>query len=280
VSDTDPSAFLAAERQRRRRLGLIIAAVLLVPLGYLVVSDVRLMLARREAKLGPEQRSELTRLLDARESLGRERVERWNAAAQREALASLTFADAPCPLSVPAPTPVSAATYVKHGTRDSAFGSWPLCILRPEAKAGACAQTFVASAEDATLRARLEEGDVYTWDLETVKNAPPVVEPPRVLVLVETEQPSRLKESIVGRLSFVPGALAGRAFLFVPADGRFVCGAAVSAQNSQKVETEFDDLGGKPSRLRTDEEARAALDRDLEVRVRLALPPAWRKLEG
>lgn len=278
--ELDPSAFLLAERRRRRRLALIIAALVLVPVGFLVASDLRLMLLRREALLGAEQRSELTRLLDAREAAARARVERWNAASQREALAALTFADAPCPLSLPAPTPVSAATYVKFGTRDSAFGAWPLCILRPDARSEACAQAYAAPEEVVELRARLREGDVYTWDLEAAQSAAPPEEPSRVVLLVETEMPFKLREAIVGRLSFVPGALAGRAFLFVPAEGRFVCGAAVSAQNSQKVETEFDELGGKPSRLRTDEEARAALQRDLEVRVRLALPPAWRKLEG
>lgn len=277
--DPEHSAFVLAERRRRRRLALVVSAAVLMPLGFLVVSDLLLMLERRAALLTAEQRAELLRLLDAREAGARQRAEQWNAASRREALAGLSFAGAPCPLSPPAPTPVSAATWVKFGTRDSAFGAWSLCFLRPDAASDACAQPYAAPEDEVKLRARLAAGEVYTWDLEAAKAAPPLDEPPRVVLVVETEMPFKLKEAIVGQLSFVPGALAGRAFLFAPSEGRFVCGASVAAQSSQKVETEFDELGGKPSRVRTDEEARAALRRDLEVRVRLALPPLWRKLE-
>jgi hypothetical protein len=256
----------------------VLGVLVLVPVGFLVVSDVRLMLARRAALLSAEQRADLTRLLDAREKLARLQVEAWNAIARREAAAALKFSEEPCPLSLPAPTPVSAATYVKFGFRDSAFGDWPLCVLGPEAEADACARTWVATEEDATLRARLQAGEVYSWDLEAATSAPPLVERPRVLVVADTETPFKLREAIVGRLSFNPGVLSGRAFAFDPTQGRFVCGAAVTAQNSKDVETEFDELGGKPSQLRVEEEARAALVRDLEVRARLALGQAWRKL--
>lgn len=266
-----------AERKRRTRLAVGIAVLVLVPVGFFVVSDVRLILAKNEARLNEAQRAELARLLDARQRQAQARVEQWNVAAQREVVAALALGEAPCPVSLATPTPLSAAAYVKFGTRDSVFGDWALCFLRPEAKADACAQTWAATEDEAKLRGRLEAYEVFTWDLEAAKAAAPVSEPARVLVLVETETPFKIREALVGKLSYVPAQLGGRAFLWIPAEGRFVCGAAVTAQNSKSVETEWDDLG-KPSQQRTEEEARAALRRDLEVRVRLALSGAWRTL--
>ena len=278
MSDADHQALVQAERRRQRRLALVLGALVLVPLGFLVVSDLRLALEKREARLTPGQRTELGRLLDARAALAQGRVEAWNAAIRQEGLAALTSTDAPCPVSLAPPRPVSAATYVKLGHRDSEFGDWSLCLLRPTERPEVCAQTYAPPDDEVKLRARLDEGDVYTWDLEAAKSAPPPAAPPRVLLLVEAETPYTLREPTVGQLSFVPGTLSGRALLFVPAEGRFVCGATVSAQNSRSVESEFDTLGGKPSQAQTEEAARAALRRDLEVRVRMALPAAWRLL--
>jgi hypothetical protein len=272
VSDSE-DIFLA-ERKRRKRLALVLGALVLVPVGFFVVSDVRLMLARDAARLTDAQRAELAGLLEARQRQASARVEQWNAALGLST--DLKTSAEPCPVPLPAPSPVAAASYVKFGTRLSAFGDWALCLLRPE-QPDACVQTWQASEEDATLRARLEAGDVFTWDLDAARQAKPVAEPPRVLVRVEAETPFKLREAVVGQLSYNPGALAGRAYLFLPAEGRFVCGATVAAQSSKNVETEFDDLG-KPSQERREEEARAALRRDLEVRVRLALDGAWEKL--
>jgi hypothetical protein len=269
VSQSDDATLFAAERKRRNRLALILGAVVLVPVLYVVGSDLRLAMQRREAKLTAAQRAELTQLLDAREAAAKQRVEQWKAAARAEVLAALQVGEGECPHTLTAPTPVSAATYVKLGVRDSVFGAWSVCLLRPEQKVDLCALKHAPLEEDVKLRARLAEGDVYTWDLDAAKKAPPPVDPPRVVVLVETETPFKLREAIVGRLSYVPAALAGRAFLFLPAEGRVVCSAPVSAQNSKNVEAEFDTLGGKPSQLETEEQARGALQRDLEVRIRL-----------
>jgi hypothetical protein len=275
---SDDAGLLRAEQQRRRRLAMILGALVLAPVLFIVGSDLRLAMQKRAARLSVAQRAELVSLLDAREAAARQRIDAFNAAARPEVLKALSAAEAPCPVTLPAPTPVSAGTYVKLGSRDSAFGDWSLCLLRPEGKPEACAQTFTPAGDDVKLRARAAEDDVYSWDLEAVKAAPPQIDPARVVVLVETETPFKIREALAGKLSYVPAAISGRAFLFQPAEGRFLCAASVSAQNSKNVETEFDTLGGKPSQLDTEEQARAALQRDLEARIRLALPGAWRAL--
>lgn len=253
--------------------------MVLAPLGWVAISDLRLYLARREARLTAAQKAELGALLDAREALGRRQVEAWNRASGRAALERLVLTDAGCPEAPAPPAPASAADYVRLGSRDSKFGDWSLCVLRPDAGEGACAAAYTVTPQLARVGGLLAEDDAHTWDLEELQAAAAPEPPPRAVVVVHQESPPKLRSAVVGQLSYNPGTLSGRAYLYLPRAERFVCGGEVSAHSSARVEAEFDDFGGKATAARKEEEGRAALQRDLEVRLRLAIPEGLRRLE-
>ena len=275
----DPDlGFRLQERRRQRRLALVIAVLVLVPLGLLAAREVQVGFAKRDALLSPARRAELKELLDRREVLGQQRVARWNEASRRELLAGSTLATLACPLSLKPPSQFSAGAYVKFATHDENFGAWSLCILRSE---GSCATVYRAPADLTMLRARLADGELYSWDLEEAKAAPADPDPPRAVVVVDSEVPPTIQSSLVGRFSFVPGSLSGHAFLFAPELGRFICGGQVSVRNSKSVEIEYSHFGDDPAQqqAQAEEEGRAALARDLEVHLRFALPEGLRRLE-
>src|SRR5688500_3792783 len=121
-AEPDPTDFESAHRRSKRRLAIVIAVAVLIPVGWFIAMEVQAASEKRAALLSPAQVAELTALLDAREALARDRVAKWNAAVQREALATLTVATAECPLKLEPPSRLSAAAYSKFATHDEAFG--------------------------------------------------------------------------------------------------------------------------------------------------------------
>lgn len=277
-ADSDPGSFERDERRRRRRTAWVIAAVVLGPLGWIALRELQVWRDKRAARL--TDKTELSALLDRREALGEDRVARWNAAAQREAFAGLTVAGTDCPVKLTPPSQFSAGAYVKYATHDEAFGAWSLCILRVGAASASCARTYQTTPAITALRARLSEGDVYTWDLDEARAAPPAEEAPSTVVVVDSESPASVQSGTVGRPSFLPGTLSGHVFLYALEQGRFICGGELSVRNSKKVDIEYSHFGDAPSSLQAEEEGRAALERDLEVQLRFAVPGSLRQLQG
>jgi hypothetical protein len=280
--EADPLEFARAHRRRQLRLALVIGILVGVPAAWLIVTELQVATAKRAARLDPAQKAQLAALLDQREAVAKDRIAKWNAAIQPDALAALTPGTAECPLVLVPPTQVSAAMYVKHATHDPAFGAWQLCILRSAPDAPPCARSYVVAPNLATLRTRLAGDDVYSWDLEETKAAPPDVELPAILVLPTTEVRPEAHSGAVGRVSFTPGTLVGRSFLFDPAQGRFICGGDVSVRNSKTVDIEFSTFGEAAAAQKStaEYETRAALERDLEVHLRFAAPKAMRLLSA
>jgi hypothetical protein len=171
---------------------------------------------------------------------------------------------------------------VKYATHDQAFGAWSLCILRVGAASTSCARAYHPPLGIAALRARLAQDDVYTWDLDEARAAPPDEEPPSTVVVVDSETPGKVQAAMGGRLSFLPGTLSGHVFLYALEQGRFICGGEVSVRNSKTVDIEYSHFGDDPSSLQAqaEEEGRAALERDLEVQLRFAVPGSLRQLQG
>ncbi len=278
--DADPSGFPAQERRRRGRIAGVLAVLVLGPVGLVGAREVQLAMAKRDAKLTAAQSAELSQLLAQREAAAEQSVARWNQASAPEALAALVPAQAECPLALQPPSQFSAGAYVKFATHDEHFGAWSLCLLRPGAPRATCERKYQAPAELTQLRERLAAGDVYAWDLDDAKAAPPPTDPPHAVVVVDEEAPGKIESALVGKLSFIPGTLSGHAFLYAPEQGRFICAGTVSVANSKAVEIEYSHFGDDPSQLQAQAEAEghAALERDLEVHLRFALPHALRRL--
>lgn len=279
--NSELKSFHVDERRHRRRSALAIAILVLGPAGWITVREVQVRRAKQQAQLTPAQAARLTEVLDGREALSRENVARWNAVARRAVVTGLTSGDGDCPVKLTPPSRFSGGAYVKYATHDAAFGGWSLCILRADSTADACDLKYLTPPELSELRARVAWGDVYTWDLDEAKAAPPREEQLRTLVAVDTELPARVHSAVAGRLSFVPGALSAHAYLYSPAHGRFICAGTVSVRNSKTVDIEYSHFGEDPSSQQAQavEEGRVALERDLEVQLRFALPGALRALQ-
>jgi hypothetical protein len=267
-------SFGVGEQRRRRRNALIIALLMLGPLGWLTARELQLWREKNEARLSPSQRAELEELLDAREALAQASIVRWNASYPS---VEARVGGEPCPVTLTPPAQLSAGAYVKYATHDASFGAWSLCILREGRDP--CARTYQTPATVTKLRARLAEADVYSWDLDEAKAAAPQVEPLRVVVVPENEVPAQVESTRGGHLSFVPGTLAGRVLLYSPERGRFICGGTVSVRNSKSVEVEYSHFGDDPAHQEAEAEGRAALERDLEMQLRFALTRVLRLLE-
>lgn len=278
--DADQLEFERARRRRQRRLAFVIAALVLGPLGWLVFSEMQVASTRREARLTAAQKAELSALLDRREAIAQERVAHWNEAVQRTALARLALGAAECPLRLEPPSQLSAAAYVKYATHDDAFGTWSLCILREATDAPSCGRTYAVPPELASLRTRLQGDDIYSWDLEKVKSAPPDEELAGIVVVIRSEVRPVVHSPSVGRVSFVPGTLAGRSFLYAPEHGRIICGGDVAVRNSKNVDIEYSHFGEAASAQmsQAEYETGKALERDLEVHLRFAAPRAMVRL--
>ena len=279
--DSDHLEFERLHRRRRLRLALVLAVAVFGPLIWLVVVQAQVVSARREARLGAAQKAELAALLDQRETRGRESVEHWNLAMRRDAVSALIAGTEPCPVKVVPPPPVSAGAYVKFATHDAAFGKWPLCILRPADDAPSCARTWVPDPELAPLRARIAEDDVYTWDLEQAKSAPPADDPPSVVVIVSNEVRPTVHSPAAGRVSFVPGTMSGRMFLYTPEQQRFICAGDTTVKNSKTIDIEVSGFGEAASaqQKQAEYETQVALERDLEVLLRYAAPRVLRLVQ-
>lgn len=272
--DPDPDAFLRDHRRRRRWLALLLTVGVLVPLTWLVVVQLQASSARRAARLTAEQKAALSASLDHREAVLRGRVETWNRAVAKDTLAALKPGTDECPITLPPPSQGSAAAYAKFATHDAAFGSWSMCLLRSGVD---CARAYKATSELEQLRTRIAADDVYAWDLEQ-----PAVEPesPAVLFVVETEVRPVARSPAAGRVSFTPGSIAGRGFVYSPELGRFVCSGEISVRNSKNVDIEVSAFGESATeQQRTAEyEARVALERDLDLHLRYSVQKAMRLL--
>ena len=260
----------------------MVAAIVLVPLAWLIRHEVQAASAKRDARLTADQKAELLALLDHRDALARERVERWNAAMRREALAALSPGADPCPVTLKPPSQSAAAEYSKLATHSPEFGAWSLCILRAADDAKACARTVAADPARSALRERISQDEVYSWDLEQARAAAPPEEPPAVVVIVASEIRPTVHSPTVGRVTFLPGTLAGRSFLYTPEQGLFSCAGDVSVRNSKNVDIEVSHFGEDSSAQQStaEHETRVALERDLELHLRFATPPALRRLQN
>lgn len=281
VSTPDPESFEfeRGHRRRQRLIGLGIALAVLGPASWVAFDRYEATAEKTAARLTADQKAELVKALDGFEARARDGIAAWNQALSRDALAKAVIGELRCAVTVTPPPQMSAAAYVKYGTHDVAFGNWTLCILRPSAEPASCARTPAVDPDVTAIRARLAEDDVYTWDLDRAKATLLRPEPAAVLVVVDNEVKPEIHSEVVGRVTFAPGTLAGKALLFDA--GRFVCGAAVSVRNTRTVDIEYPhfDEGPEEQRKMAETETRAALERDLEMHLRYATAKGLRQLQ-
>jgi hypothetical protein len=267
-------SFEIAERQRLRRMAVIIGALVAIPLLGFTGYELKVRSERNAARLSAAELAAFSAKLDQREAAAKEEIAKWNEASKPEALNGLVRSLTACPVTLKPPEQFSAGAYVKYATHDSNFGTWQLCVLRA---GGSCARKYEAPKELTALRERIAEGDLYKWDEEPK----PPEEPLRAVVVIDAELPANVQATQGGHFSFSPGTVTGHAYLYSPELKRFICGGAVQARNSKSVEIEYNHFGDDPANQQqmAAAEGHAALERDLEVQLRFAVPPGLKQLE-
>jgi hypothetical protein len=260
---------LSGQKRRTRRLLIGFLSVLLigpfVPFGW---AYFRRWQEERASRLDDNEAAELKRLLDAGRGERLSCQNAWRAACNQ--IQQLEPGPDPCNTPLMAPADFSAKSYVESGSIDgNYFGSWSLRLIRdgePLGDSSGCAGQEWAADE---LRKRLERGEADKDDLAQARRSSGHREHGyQVLLRVHDERkPTSLGET------FIPGHVAGRAYLYSDGERRFLCAGDVAAANSPDVKINYTYMQGNflDQEMKSRMAANGALERDLQVQLRKAV---------
>lgn len=280
----DIEAFERSTNRKRQVRMFILAAVIASPFLYLGWSckQKRDRIAAREEAyersiaLSAADKDEMKRLVTERKQVFTAARAAWTQLVTREALAAITPGDAPCSYRFTAPTAQAADSYREHGSIDgNYFGN-------------ASAVQFAAGAPlvprdlDADLRALAEAerllatGEAKRPHLDALRPSRSVDK--SVFIVVDRETAPVVMGGVGGVTSFVPGELAGTAYVFAYDPPRIACAGPIAARNGESFEFAFSYMEGNvlDEQMKADASARATLQRDLEIQVRRALATSLR----
>ena len=281
--DEDFQRLQRAARNRKRLLYLFVAGLLLVAL-YPVYSTVwRHYQHAQRQKLTSSEREDLERFLSALEGRAREDDQRWRQAVTRAALDNALPSEDPCPVRLSAPTLEAAESYVKHGSIDgNYYGNWSIRYLREGAEPGPCGDCRWLEQSVERVRQKVAAGEAKREDLSWARRRAESTRrsPPEVFLLVDHEEKGFVTAGM-GEATFTPSLLVGRAVVYGPDDGQFLCAADVRAQSSKDIPIYYRYFAENPldQSFQASAAAQGALVRDLEVQVRRAISQNLRSLE-
>ncbi|HEX7843540.1 MAG TPA: hypothetical protein VF469_38970 [Kofleriaceae bacterium] len=222
------------------------------------------------ASLTDAERSELTAAVAKRRAGVARARQAWATIASADALGALVPGSRPCALPIHAPPDAAAEAFIRTGDVDaaafdpSAFQSYVAApdglpdtdLQRADRVLAAIDGRLAAGKADATDRAWLAGLAPYSTTVLIDKDVEPVI--------TQTAPP----------VTYEPGEVAGRAYVFSLADGKFVCAATVGARNPPSAdEPKFlEDVRRAP-------DARVRLHRELEVGIRRSLAANLKAIE-
>ena len=283
AQDPAIAAFGRATSIRRWTRLALLFLVIAAPFGYAlyVRYDERAKLAERQSaddssspsaeapQLSEQERAELAGMVTRLRGTLANARRSWAGAVSPAALAKVVPGTRPCRSSFEAPPPRAIERFVRDGWADpsafdaSAFrGYLAGQPVQDDELAGA------SSIVDVVDR-RLAAGTANRFDRERLAR----IEPRVMFLIIDRE----VQPEITGagpKLTYVPGEVIGRAYVYSVNDARIVCAGAVDVRNApgETPESFLDAVRAAP-------DGHAVLHRELEVRIRQAFAAGLRSTE-
>jgi hypothetical protein len=196
----------------------------------------------------------------------------WQAATDPDALAAVIGGDSPCATGMRPPTLEAADSYVKYGSIDgNYFGDTSVEVY----DAGTALPTHwlderVATAE--MIVKHVHAGMHARSDLEAAEHLGGGA--PFVFVIATTH-----KSPVILEKTFMAGEIDGTAYAFDPASHAIACAGDVSVTNRSEIDVTYYTLDGSLDTSNRDRQARAMLERDLDVQLQRAVMASLRTVE-
>ncbi|HSD88710.1 MAG TPA: hypothetical protein VLB44_14375, partial [Kofleriaceae bacterium] len=184
----------------------------------------------------------------------------WATAVAPDRLAALTASSAPCPFTFEPPPSADADRYIHEGTADpSRFGTDFIAL-----RAGSAFPDQELERDERIVEGvsgRVAAGHANAGDHEMLKNIDPYIP----FVFIDKDTPADITAT-APKMTYTPGQVTGRGYVFSIPDGRVVCAATIDVKNppSDPPPAFLDGIRRAP-------DAKLALHRELEVRLRQAM---------
>jgi hypothetical protein len=274
----EAETFMRAQRTANRVKIALVIAVLLAPAVYLLwriyahnagVAEEREQ-ERRAEMLSAVETAQLRDGLARAHQASAARRAAFAADVVPTKLEAVTPSDAPCPVSLRAPTAGAADSYVRYGSIDgNYFGN----VAYREVEPGSSIRP--PTDDDTSLDgidAALARGEATRTQLHHVARLERDADD--VVLVVATRKPALIVAD-----SYEPGTISGNAYIYSYSQRRIVCFAEVSVRNSAEIKFEYSAQLGADENRQRDETARYVLERDLEVQLRRQLATRMRATE-
>ena len=262
----------ATRRARRVKFGLLgaLLAAPLVYVGYLNCSTRARIDERREARRKSEALSErdiaaLRELIPSTRAAIEKAKQDFAERVTPEAMAAVATSTRPCPHRIVPPTEAAATSYIRHNSIDANyFGNTTYTTVQrdqpipPTARLESSLETLRWAAE------KLAENKATRTQLATVRE---IARDPGIELWLVVEQAEQARAD---ELTFTPGRITGTAYVYSYRSKRIECVGSVTAKSSETVEFTYRVTGDKKLA------AEAMLQRDLEMRTRMAIPSSLR----
>ncbi len=264
----DPAAaeFGRATRNKRYMMFAALALVIFAPFGivmYMRHQERAKRDAYRQQSESPAaielSNAEHARLHELIANLGPQltsAIAAWPQAFQYTALAAIKPGTAPCPNAVMAPTPAAMDGYVRAGNGDPSFASSDFYGYPGEKPVpGDVLDGWKRTMQSVENSVRANNATPY--DRESLEAIKPFI----TVVVIDKETPAEITGE-GSALTYTPGEVLARAFVFSLRDAKIVCAATIDARNTPPQKSRYLDA------FRTD---RALLHREMELKIREAL---------
>jgi len=216
------------------------------PLSQAEVTQLRAMVEKQRAQLAAARQG-------------------WATAVAPEALAALEPGTAPCPFTFQAPPTAAADTYIHDGTADpSGFGTDFIAL-----RAGSGFPDQELERDERTVEGvsrRVAAGTASAGDHELLKRIDPYIP----FVFIDKDIAADITAT-APKMAYTPGEVTGRGYVFSILDGKVVCAARFDVKN-----TPSDPPPAFLDGIRRAPDAKLALHRELEVRLRQAMAAGLR----
>jgi hypothetical protein len=180
-------------------------------------------------------------------------------------LEALEDSGQPCPYRITGPSMGAGESYIKYGSIDmNYFGNASYTLFAPGVPITPPLAYDLGALEEIAKKAAAKTADKN--DLARVKRLERSMDD-FLFVVGEQTEPMIVSDS------YMPGELAGFAYLYSWSAAHVVCFTALAAQNREQIEIEYSHMEGNyaDADMKKKEAARGVLQRDLQVQIRTAI---------